>query len=350
MNLRIKKKNNENTEIDKNIENYSNNFCNNKKINLLIKYFLKILVLSFCAIVSAFEYKILIAPNIEKAIFILPTGISGLSTIVSTLLRDFFNFDYYKAFSIVDNIFNIPSFLIAFYFFGFRFGFFTTIYVIISNLLINLDFQFANNFAIQIANIIENNGIYYQTSGLLTRAILAAFCSGLTSSLIISLNASSGGMSTINYFLASRKSKNIGYYSIITNISVALLFTTFSFFKKDSIFLNTILSLTFAIVYVILFSIIIDTISPQNKKEQISIITTKEKADEILKLIPLRGATIINSIGKHSKKDKVILSLIVSSYEIDETIELIKKIDSSCFLYVTKIKRVYGGFFIKKTD
>ena len=271
-------------------DNYYSKFSI-KKINpnLIIKYLSSVLIIFFCSIISAFEYKILIAPNIEKAIFILPTGINGISTIISSILQDAFNFNYYTVFSIIDNILNIPSFIIAFYF-GFRFGALTTIYVIMSNLLINLDFQFMNDFAAQLANIIEYNGVYYQTSGLLTRAILSACCSGLTNSLIISLKASSGGINTINYFLAYKKSKNIGYYSVI------------SFFKKDGSFLNTILSLVFAIISITLYAIIIDTVSPQNKKEQLHIITTKEKINEILELVPQFGATIINATGTHSKK------------------------------------------------
>ena len=329
-------------------DNHYNKFSI-KKINpnLVIKHLSSVLIVFFCSIISAFEYKILIAPNIEKAIFILPTGINGISTIISSILQSAFNFNYYTVFSIIDNILNIPSFIIAFYF-GFRFGALTTIYVIMSNLLINLDFQFMNDFAIQLANIIEYNGVYYQVSGLLTRAILSACCSGLTNSLIISLKASSGGINTINYFLAYKKSKNIGYYSVITNLFTALLFTIFSFFKKDGSFLNTILSLVFAIISITLYAIIIDTVSPQNKKEQLHIITTKEKINEILELVPQFGATIINATGTHSKRNIAILSIIVSIYEINETIKLIKNIDPSCFVYVTKIKQVYGGFFKQK--
>ncbi|MBP5301358.1 MAG: YitT family protein [Bacilli bacterium] len=313
------------------------------KNNTIVEYFINIAIMFFCAIISAFEYKVFIAPKIENAIFILPTGISGLSTIISSIINSIFKFDFYSTFSIVDNILNIPSFIIAFYFFGFKFGLLTTIFVIFANMFICLDFQFANNFALQIANIIEYNGVCYQTSGLLTRAILAACCSGITNSIIISLNASSGGMATINYFLASRKAKNIGYYSIITNATVAILFTIFAFFKYNN-FLNAILSLIFALIFVILYAIIIDVISPQNKKEQIQIISAQDKIDAMIKLIP-HGITIINSKGAYSKENKVILSIIVSTYETEKTIKTIKQIDPLSFIYVTKIKQAYGGFF-----
>ena len=56
------------------------------------------------------------------------------------------------------------------------------------------------------------------------------------------------------------------------------------------------------------------------------------------------GVTVTNGKGAYSKKEKDILHTIISSYELNKFVVMIKEIDDAAFISVSTVKKVVGNF------
>ena len=316
---------------------------NQKIFFFLYHYLLPFLIIISCAFFSSLAYKIFLNPNVKNAIIILPSGIMGIATIFTSYLKKIFiNIDYHLMFSIINILLNLPLFFIAYKYMDSRFWILTLIYVVFSNIFLNINFNFIKNLAENIACVIKDNNIYYQI-GLLQRTVLSACCYGAINSLIFDIGASSGGLNIISICLSFKKKANTANYLLISNLIVIVLFTIFSFFEQKNI-LNTCLSSIFAIIHSCFATFIFSIIESRNKKEQIQIITKNENLYQILLKNTKHSATIINSKGAFTGEKNFTIYITVSIYETKKIINLIKENDANSFINIIDIKQVYGNF------
>lgn len=195
-----------------------------------------------------------------------------------------------------------------------------------------------------IAHYVEING------GLLARAIFAGVCTGLSSALTFKVDASSGGIDVVAYYIALKKSTLVGKYSAYINACILIVYSILAAINigwaNESAF-DVVASALYSIVYLIVSMCVIDMINLRNKKMKVEVVTDNPGLVQVLMANIPHGATVIHGEGAFSGKQKTIIEMVISSYELSRTVKVIRETDPNTFVEVTELKQVYGHFYIK---
>lgn len=309
---------------------------------------IKILIIClFCAAIYAFGFDCFITPDLTKAstetMTIVTGGASGLSQNVILICQMCgWQFDVYDLQSILYFAINIPIILFAFFAIGKKFAIVTAINVGFSSLFISL----FKGFTGYISSNIFISGVY----GILPRAVFAAIIISFASAVAFKFEISCGGIDVISYYFSMKKSTSVGKYNMAINFVIIALFSLLTCFNSKENWSNGIIGFFVSIVYLFVTMLIIDFINVRNKKIQIQIITEKPNVNNVLLANFPHGTTIHAAKGGYSGNDKMIITMIVSSYEVSNTIRVIKKADPHAFIIATSLIQVYGNFFIKPVE
>lgn len=250
---------------------------------------------------------------------------------------------------------NLPLIFLAFKGIGKRFAIFTCVNVAAVFLFSNI---FVGDFFNDVARFINANG------GLLSRALFAGLCTGLSSAIAFKFETSAGGFDIVSYYVSLRKSSATGPYIALING-----FIIFSFYFLSAVngsingitetliiggtpheispWTLSIAGILFSLVYIVETILIVDLINTRNKKVQLQIITSNSELPRLMLANIPHGATIIKGQGAYSGEERLIIYAIISSGELKKTIRLIREIDPKSFINVSTLQQVYGRFFIK---
>ena len=193
-----------------------------------------------------------------------------------------------------------------------------------------------------ISYFISTNG------GMLSRAIFAGICTGLSSAIAYKADASAGGFDIVAYYLSLRKGVTTGKYNVLINAFVIALYTLITGFSGvENSWSIGLSSVFFSVVYLFSLMLVIDAINVRNKKVSVQIITSKEELSKTLLANIPHGATLVNGTGAFSGAPRYIIYMVVSSIELKHTLHLIKELDPDSFVNVTALQQVVGRFFMR---
>lgn len=319
--------------------------------NVLL-YFWSFVITVFSSFVFAFGFRAFIAPtNMAElqTVRLVSGGVSGLSQTFMAFVELVFNHPI-QANGIYDIVYsclyfgiNIPVFIIAWRGIGKRFAIFTILNVGLSSLFTSV-LRYADESLFHvIAAFVEENG------GLVTRALLGGIATGIASATMYKIDASAGGIDVVAYYIALKQSKLVGKYSVLINGATITIYTLITLSdvgwgtnQAAQVFVATL----FSILYLFVCMAVIDTINVRNKKVKIEAISEMEDLGKILIGNLPHGATMVKGVGAFTGHDKFIFEMIVSSYEVRQTVQVIKEADPSAFVNVTELKHVYGRFYL----
>jgi uncharacterized membrane-anchored protein YitT (DUF2179 family) len=57
-----------------------------------------------------------------------------------------------------------------------------------------------------------------------------------------------------------------------------------------------------------------------------------------------RGATLLDAQGAYSKTSKKMIYVVISRYELETMLRIVKSIDDQAFIVSTPVRGVYGNF------
>lgn len=319
--------------------------------------------MAISAFLFAFGFKCFIAPNylmtsttfngetFTPVFKLVSGGVSGIAQTIIEFVDLVFghpienNNLYSLIYSLLYFGLNIPIFCIAFFGIGKRFGIMTAINVgfvaLFSNLLTMADGE--NGIITQISYWANENG------GLLSRAIFGGVATGLSSALAYKLDASAGGIDVVACYVAIKKNNLVGKYSLWMNAITLTLFTILSAIEHglgNSEAAHVLVASMFSVVYFLVVSIVVDAINLRNKKMKIAVVTENADLGKIVIANIPHGATLVRGQGAFSGKDKFILEIVISSYEVKNTIKIIREADPAAFVEVMELKQVFGKFHL----
>ena len=107
----------------------------------------------------------------------------------------------------------------------------------------------------------------------------------------------------------------------------------------------------YSLIYTTILAVFLDRMFIQNINVQVMICVTKNPgiSDVILTEME-RGVTDWTGRGAYTKEDSYILVTMISKYEIERLLSLVRGIDPHAFVIVTEGTKVYGNFQKKLTD
>ena len=310
-------------------------------------YAVPLFVTILSALLFSFSLTVLIQPEI-----LIPetvgsrTFVSGGASGCAQVIKEIFillNVKSPTAQTIVYNcgyvMLNLPLLVLAYVGVGKKFATFTVLnigFVVLFNFLFGLN----KTFLPQIAKEIASNG-------MLSRALFAGVCTGLSSSLAYKIDSSAGGIDIFTYYWSNKKGTTVGKYGLFINGLIICSFFVVSSFENGTGFINSFVTTCYSLVYLIMVNIVVDLINIRNKKAQIQIFTSNKELPKLLISNIPHGATITQAHGAFTDDEKLIIYMVVSTTEVKRSVDIIKALDPESFINISTLQHVYGNFHMK---
>jgi uncharacterized membrane-anchored protein YitT (DUF2179 family) len=316
----------------------------------ILEYSWTFLVCTASAFIFAIGFKTFMTPNNtgatgSAAMKLVSGGMSGISQNITLILQIIFpqwQINEDLSYGILYFVLNIPIFLLAWFGIGKRFAIFTLINVIEVSLFSNLFGNLNWDFLTHVSKFVQENG------AMLSRALFAGVCTGLSSALAFKVDISAGGIDVVSYYIATKKRTSVGKYTVLLNSVTVILFAVLTATKAgwDDTTGSAFATVLYSFLYMLVVMLVIDLIHVRNKKCEVRVVTAMPQLSEVLLANIPHGATLQKGVGAFSGEEKTIISMVISSYEVDALVKLVQKEDPRAFVQVTTLTQVYGRFYV----
>lgn len=273
-------------------------------------------------------------------------GVSGIGIIIER------NFPKFKLSYFVYTI-NVILLMLSYFTLGKEY-FLKTIYASILLPIILFIFEKINpggNFFIDYIKF-ENNADLTKFAQLFFGAIIGAILSGTGLGIVISQNASTGGMDIIQRLLNKHLKIpfSISIYSTDGLVMLSSLLIPKSFFNNS--FYIQLITLLFSGISVYLIGYFVDKFIFRGKLTYTCFVVSSDIKDLRIKILSSlqRSFTKIHARGGYSNDKKEMLVITVKRQEIYQLIEMIKMYDPQAFTFVVETKDVVGYGFKNKLE
>ena len=291
----------------------------NKKTDLSLKHFLLINLGILMLSTGIYFFK---APN-----GFATGGVSGIAIILAKLK---FSSDLGLTQSIYMLVINVILLILGAIILGKKCGT-LTFYCSLMMSLENLVFE-------MLIPIEKISGGATLTNEPLLELIYAILLTGIGSAILFRYGASSGGTDIVALILRKYTNLNVSTALLATDTLIAA--STFFVYPSATIGLYAMLGL-FAKVF-----IIDDILDSLNLYKAFTIITTKpDEIDNYIVNELHRGATIYNGKGVYTNEDKRIIITVCKRSEALKLRAMVKSIDPSSFIIITKTSEIAGKGF-----
>jgi uncharacterized membrane-anchored protein YitT (DUF2179 family) len=250
---------------------------------------------------------------------VLAGGITGIAQLVNSMLEPT---SFHISTGILLLLLNIPVIYAGWVKVGRRFTFYSTISVALTTLFMAII------------------PLHPLTNDILLNAVFGGVVQAIGSGITLKFGASGGGMDIIAMILTRVKDRPIGFYMFALN-GVIILSAGFLFGWRRALY--TLLQLYVSIR-------VVDAIHTSYVKLTAWVVT--DKATELQKAISVqmyRGITKISAKGGYTNKDKDLLMIVFTRYELYRLKQIIKEVDPRAFTNIVETTDVFG-LFVRKKD
>ncbi|MFK5883423.1 MAG: YitT family protein [Candidatus Izemoplasma sp.] len=243
-------------------------------------------------------------------------GLTGIAQLVINVLNHFF--DISTNLGLLVFVLNIPIMIFGYMKMTRKFIYYSIFSIIIQSLFLGL---------IPVEIVIENDFI--------TNAIIGGILLGIGAGLTLRVGGSMGGTDIIFQYIALNTNLTVGNLGLLLN-GVIVSLSGFLFNWPIAIY---------TIIRVMMTNLVIDKVHTSYNYIKLEVITEHGKdVSEILVRKTRHGITVSSGKGAYSNNDKAILHTIISSYELNRIVSLIRHIDPNAFISVSTVKKVVGNF------
>ena len=315
-------------------------------LKYILDYGFAVLATVFSAFIFVFGMITFLEPALSSAAedigpAMVSGGSSGLAQVIKLIIFSIFKkLDTKNERIILSSLYlliNIPLLILAFKGVGKRFAIFTLLNV-------GCVFLFTNTIKgemfTKLAEYVSGHG------GMLTRALFAGMCTGISSGIAYKIDASAGGFDIISFYISAKKSTLAGKYGMFINGTIVASFALVSGLSNHDL-ATAVGGALFSFVYLLTVMLVIDVINIRNKKAKIEITTSNKDLPQLLISNIPHGATIIDAKGAFTNSERYIIEMVVSTTEIKRSLNIIKTLDPDSFGVITSLTGVYGNFHMR---
>ena len=289
------------------IRSRSLSIIHNKYLKTLICVFLSALLQSFCINVFITPAKL------------LSSGFTGLAILINKISS---LFGFTLPVSLLVLMLNIPLGVLSFRSIGKKFVFFSILQVVLMSLFLNFHYTLLFD-------------------DLLLNVCFGGFLYGIAISLALRGNASTAGTDFIALWVSNKIGKSIFEYVFVFN-SVLLLIFEYMFGWKYA---------GYSILFQFISTKTIDSFYKRYKLVTLEITTYHPK--EICKAYIKHyrhGLSEVAGIGGYEHKNLSLIHTVISFYELEDAIRLIKRVDPKAIINVISTERFVGHFYRQPLD
>lgn len=175
----------------------------------------------------------------------------------------------------------------------------------------------------------------------LTLAVIGGILTGAGGGISLRYGASGGGTDTLSQYLSFKKSTSFAAVSLSIDFIVVL-----SASLIGSLALGQGLSVAcYTVVRMIISILVLDKIHTGYHYLRITIVTTKkdEMSDALTSHFP-HGVTVFNSIGAFTHQTRYTLETIITAYEKEDYLTVIRSVDKDAFVSFSGVDSISGNF------
>lgn len=273
----------------------------------------------------------------QSAVPMYTGGIPGVAQVFRDLLvknggLNESNSDLFMMLFII--ITNLPILILGWFGVSKRFTIYSLISVIIQATVIGF---------IPVINFGLNN-----ESHALLAAILGGLLIGVGVGGALKYGTSTGGFDIIAQYWSIKKGSSVGFISMVLNVLIAF---AGALITGDSTITAIGGGLVFAytIVRLIVTTIATDRVHTAYQYLSMEIITESplDIIEQILYKLG-RGVTLSKVYGAYSNNEKTKIMVVISSYELQSMLDIIKSVDEKAFVISRPVKNVHGNFAKKR--
>lgn len=276
----------------------------------------KIICLLFASAIYAFSIN-----NFLHSSELLAGGFAGLTLLIQQIFTTFFKISI--PFSFIYIPLNAIPAIISFKFIGKKFTVYSVIVIIASSVFTDI---------IPVFNL---------TDDILLCAVFGGIVNGISISICLLSNATSGGTDFISIFISERYGKDAWSYIFAGN--VVILVCSGLLFGWTSAMYSIILQFATTMVIQMLYK--------RYQKQTLFIITDKpQEVYEVIKNCTNHDGTLFKGIGLYQGKERNMIYSVISSDEIHRVVSKIKSIDNKAFINITKSEEVLGRFYRRPNE
>ncbi len=284
----------------------------NKKIRFLITF--------ICVITAAFLQAYVIQVFIRPA-NLLSSGFTGVAILVEKITSTYFNFSFSTSLGMI--LLNVPVAILCYKSISPRFTFFSLVEVFLASFFLKI---------IDFPPIFDD---------VLLNIAFGGFAYGILTVIALKGNASTGGTDFIALYVSNRKGKSIWGYVFLFNTTILMIFGTMFGWEYAG----------YSILFQFISTKTIDSF--YHRYERVTLQITTACPDEIIDIYIKNfrhGMSKINAVGGYSHKEMALLHTVVSSYEVQDIVDLLRKTDPHVIINVLKTENFFGGFYQAPID
>lgn len=284
------------------------------KKNKQIRYLISFAAVIISALIQTFVIQTFIQPS-----NLLSSGFTGVAILIDKI-ADLYNKNIPVSISVV--VLNVPVAFMCVKSISKKFTFFSLIQVFLLSIFLRV-FSFSPIFEAEESAIVLN-------------VLFGGFLYGLGTVIALKGNASTGGTDFIALFISNKLGKSIWEYVFAFNVVVLCIFG----FMFGWIYAG------YSILFQFVATKTISTLHRRYDRYTLQITTTKasEIIDAYIKEYH-HGISCIDAIGGYSKMNMYLLHTVVSSYEVNDIVHLMREIDPKVIINMIKTEQFYGKFY-----
>lgn len=279
------------------------------------------LFITFCSVVvaafmQAFVIQVFIRPS-----NLLSSGFTGVAILIEKITSTYFGFSFSTSLGMI--ILNVPVAILCYKSISPKFTFFSLLEVFLASFFLNV---------IDIPPIFDD---------LLLNIVFGGFLYGLLTVIALKGNASTGGTDFIALYISNRMGKSIWGYVFLFNTTILIIFG-FMFGWENA---------GYSILFQFISTQTINSLYRRYERVTLQITTANAEALTLAYIRQFRhGISCVEAIGGYSRKKMHLLHTVVSSYEVQDIVELMKEVDPNVIINVMKTENFVGGFYQAPID
>ena len=250
-----------------------------------------------------------------------PGGATGLTILIQSIGIQYFHIEL--PYTLVNLLLNAFPVYIGFKFIGKKFTLFSLLTIVLTSTL---------------TDIMPHYPITYDT---LLISIFGGIINGTAISLVLSVDATTGGTDFIGIYLSQKK--GVDSWNMVLAINAFIIGVAGLLFGWDTAL--------YSIIYQYASTQMLHMLYQKFQKTTLFIVTNKPHlVCQMIKEITNHGATIMDGEGSYEHQERSVVYSVISRGETEKVIHTIRQVDKKAFINTLRTDQVAGRFYQAPTD
>ncbi len=276
----------------------------------------RIIVISIAAVIMALNIKTFVHTG-----GLYPGGATGLTILIQSIFERYFHIEL--PYTLINLLLNAFPVYIGFKFIGKKFTLYSCLMIVLTSAL---------------TDILHAYPITYDT---LLISIFGGIINGAAISLVLSVDATTGGTDFIGIYLSSKK--GVDSWNMVLGINALIISLAGILFGWDKAL--------YSIIYQFASTQVLHMLYQKYQKTTLFIVTNKPNlVCQMINEITHHGATIMEGEGSYEHRERNVVYSIVARNERDKVIHAIRQVDETAFINSIRTDQIAGRFYQPPTD